>query len=176
MSASLIPYRIYGVCNLKCADPLPHLFTVINEANFVSIKLSESNYTLWKAQIDCLLESQDLVGFVDGTITSPLESVTIAPGTTVDGSSGARETVNQDYLQWRKTDRLVKGLLLGSLNELVLRDVVDKATVGDVWLEWKRFAILNLKVRLIFVFLTLLYIYNSGVFKIYEYMNNRQDL
>ncbi|XP_016493499.1 uncharacterized protein LOC107812838 isoform X7 [Nicotiana tabacum] len=89
----------------------------VNEANFVSIKLSKSNYSLWKAQIVCLLESQELVGFVDGTITSPLET---------DGL---------DYLQWKKSDRFVKGLILGSLTEQVLRDVLDKATARDVWLE-----------------------------------------
>lgn len=57
---------------------------------FVSTKLSFTNYILWKAQIDCLLESQDLVGVINGAITSPSETCA-------------------DYVQWKRTDRLVKG-------------------------------------------------------------------
>ncbi|CAN4113766.1 unnamed protein product [Withania somnifera] len=86
---------------------------------FVSIKLSFSNYILWKAQIVCLLESQDLVGVINGEITLPSESCA-------------------DYVQRKRTDSLVKGWILGSLTEQILPYVVDKVTARDVWLELER--------------------------------------
>lgn len=86
---------------------------------FVSTKLSFSNYILWKAQIVCLVESQDLVGVIDGAITSPSETCA-------------------DYAQWKRTDSLVKGWILGSLTEQLLPYVVHKVTARDVWLKLDR--------------------------------------
>ncbi|KAK4352462.1 hypothetical protein RND71_027980 [Anisodus tanguticus] len=88
--------------------------STLNIANFVTIKLSNSsNYSLWKAQMICLLESQELVGFLDGTFIQPL----------------------LDYLKWKRSDRLVKGWIFGTLTEQMLQNVVEKVSARDVWLE-----------------------------------------
>ena len=39
--------------------------------HMVTIELSSSNYLLWKSQLLPLLESQELIGYVDGTIKIP---------------------------------------------------------------------------------------------------------
>ena len=39
--------------------------------HMVTIKLSSSNYLLWKSQLLPLLESQELIGHVDGTLEPP---------------------------------------------------------------------------------------------------------
>ena len=39
--------------------------------HMVTIKLSSSNYLLWKSQLLLLLESQELLSHVDGTIAPP---------------------------------------------------------------------------------------------------------
>ncbi|OIT40322.1 PREDICTED: protein ACCELERATED CELL DEATH 6-like isoform X2 [Nicotiana attenuata] len=95
--------------------------STLNIANFVTVKLSDSsNYSLWKTQMLCLLESQELVGFIDGTlIQTPLLE-------------------NPDnYLKWKRSDRLVKGWILGSLTEDMLEYVFEKVSARDVWLELK---------------------------------------
>ncbi|XP_060198744.1 uncharacterized protein LOC132627419 [Lycium barbarum] len=105
-------------------NPFPYPST-LNIANFVTIKLFDSsNYVIWKAQMLCLLESQELVGFIDGTIQPPLDKITDYNG-------------NQDnnYLMWKRSDRLVKGWILGSLTEKMLEKVVEKISARDLWLE-----------------------------------------
>ncbi|XP_060198746.1 uncharacterized protein LOC132627420 isoform X2 [Lycium barbarum] len=88
--------------------------STLNIANFVTIKLSNSsNYRLWKTQMLCLLESQELVGFIDGTLIQPM----------------------LDYLKWKRSDRLVKGWILGFLTEEILQNVADKVSARDVWLK-----------------------------------------
>lgn len=114
--------------------------SMVNVANFVSIKLSgQSNYIPWKTQIVCLLKSHDLLGFIDGTIQSPL-TVTAnesACSTEEGKEEGGDETENnKDYLQWKRIDRFVKGWILGSLTEQLLQNnEVHKDTARDVWLE-----------------------------------------
>ena len=39
--------------------------------HMITIKLSSTNYLLWKSQLLPLLESQNLLGYVDGTIIPP---------------------------------------------------------------------------------------------------------
>lgn len=86
--------------------------STLNISNFVTIKLSSSsNYSLWKAQIICLLESQELISFIDGTNLVQLD------------------------LKWKRSDRLVKGWILGSLDEEMLQYVVEKVSARDVWLK-----------------------------------------
>ncbi|KAM7517528.1 hypothetical protein LguiB_016490 [Lonicera macranthoides] len=96
--------------------PFPSTFSV---ANFVSIKLCKSNYPLWKTQMDCVIVSQDLVGFIDGSISKPVPSI----------------LTNQNYLLWRRTDHLLKGWILGSLSEEVLVSVIHLETSRDVWAD-----------------------------------------
>lgn len=86
--------------------------STLNISNFVTIKLSSSsNYSLWKAQIICLLESQELISFIDGTSLVQLD------------------------LKWKRSDRLVKAWILGSLDEEMLQYVVEKVSARDVWLK-----------------------------------------
>jgi hypothetical protein len=40
--------------------------------HMVTIKLSSSNYFLWKSQLLPFLDSQGLLGYVDGTLVPPL--------------------------------------------------------------------------------------------------------
>uniref|UniRef100_A0A5B7A6J5 PGG domain-containing protein n=1 Tax=Davidia involucrata TaxID=16924 RepID=A0A5B7A6J5_DAVIN len=100
--------------------------SMLNVGNFVSIKLSEANnYLLWKTQMLGLIESQDMLGFIDGMNPAPAETITVPHDT--------REIENQNYLSWRRSDRLLKGWIIGSLSEHILGIVVGLNTARDVW-------------------------------------------
>ncbi|KAA8544475.1 hypothetical protein F0562_022485 [Nyssa sinensis] len=116
----------------------PHQYpypSTLNVVNFASIKLSTNwkksftNYLPWKTQILGLVESQDLLGFIDGTNPPPAEMVTVPDDMTM------KEIPNPDYLLWRRSDRLVKGWIIGSLTVSALHIVVDLKTARDVWIE-----------------------------------------
>ncbi|KAJ0533014.1 hypothetical protein HanRHA438_Chr09g0386021 [Helianthus annuus] len=85
----------------------------INVSNIVSVKLSGSrNYLLWKAQMCCLMESNNMRGIVDATFV----------GSSVSG-----------WENMKQYDSLVKGWIFGSVTEHVLADVFDLDTARDVW-------------------------------------------
>ncbi|XP_057768184.1 ankyrin repeat-containing protein At5g02620-like isoform X2 [Salvia miltiorrhiza] len=106
-----------GCSELKYAWPCS-----VNVANFVTVRPSveedeRGNFKNWKEQMVCLLESQDVAGFVDGEIVAP------------------EKHEAEQWKLWRRTDRLVKGWILGSVGTDVLDAVRDKETARDVWLE-----------------------------------------
>ncbi|KAL3623599.1 hypothetical protein CASFOL_032415 [Castilleja foliolosa] len=116
----------------KC---FPNHLSTVNVANFVSSKLygdkNSNNYISWKQQILCLIESQDLLCFIDGTIPPPQPPPKVPSTTDDDGKD-----VNNDVM-WR-TDRLVKGWILGALADPVLKNVVKFTNARDVWSELEK--------------------------------------
>ena len=89
--------------------------------HMVTIKLSSSNYLIWKSQLLPLLESQELLGHVDGTLASPPR---FAP---VDS-----RTPNIKHLVWKNTDQRLLSLLLSSLTEEAMAEVVGLSTSCEV--------------------------------------------
>lgn len=54
------------------SDPAtPHLLSFNTLIHMITIKLSSSNYLLWKSQLFPLLISQDLLGHANGTFLPP---------------------------------------------------------------------------------------------------------
>nr|GEX02438.1 putative ankyrin repeat-containing domain, PGG domain, gag-polypeptide of LTR copia-type [Tanacetum cinerariifolium] len=95
----------------------------VNAASFVSIKLSnKSNYRPWEEQLTCLLESHDMLGFIDGTIKE-------------DGDHLKKNVTHEEdkYKEWKRSDTLVKGWIFGSLTQHVMETVVGLRTSSDVW-------------------------------------------
>ncbi|XP_073034914.1 uncharacterized protein [Primulina eburnea] len=103
--------------------------STVNAANFISVKLcldedkkkrSGKDYKIWKKQMICLFESQDLLGFVDGQIPAPKESM-------------------DEQKLWRRTDQLITGWILGSITGTeVLDAVVGLDSSREVWLELEK--------------------------------------
>ncbi|KAF3775079.1 hypothetical protein EJ110_NYTH50213 [Nymphaea thermarum] len=62
-------------------------------ANLVSIKLNQSNFLLWQTQMMGLIESQDMIGFLDGEYQWPAQFLTASDGSTTT-------KLNSDYLAW----------------------------------------------------------------------------
>ncbi|KAF3774051.1 hypothetical protein EJ110_NYTH53994 [Nymphaea thermarum] len=99
----------------------------VNVANFVSIKLSHKNYLLWKTQMFGLIESQDMMGFIERQISIQTSTIEIVE------NGEARSVPNPEFLAWKKSDRLLRGWITGSLSEEVLGLVVGLQTSSDVW-------------------------------------------
>nr|XP_043631470.1 protein ACCELERATED CELL DEATH 6-like [Erigeron canadensis] len=101
--------------------------THVNTANFLSIKLSgKTNYRSWQEQMTCLLDSHDMLGFIEGTIKHN------------QGKNDSKRTHNyKEYREWKRSDMLVKGWIFGSLNEDVMDTVVGLHTSHHVWKQLK---------------------------------------
>ncbi|CAA7042354.1 unnamed protein product [Microthlaspi erraticum] len=113
------------------ADPLsPYPFpSNVHVLSSVTLKLSDSNYLLWKTQFESLLSSQKLVGSVNSTIAAPPSTQTVVVG--------GVPTVEPNPLfdAWFCTDQLVRSWLFGTLSEEVLGVVHNLSTSREIWLS-----------------------------------------
>lgn len=101
----------------------------IHVASSVTIKLNDTNYLLWKTQMESLLRCQKLLGFVTGQIAPPEQLINNTVGDVVT------ETANPAFEAWICTDQLVMSWIFGTLTEEVLGTVHCLATSHDVWVS-----------------------------------------
>ena len=88
----------------------------LNVDNFITLKLTPTNYPLWREQALTLAESQDLVEHLTIEDTAPNKYIVPDPVTTTDSSS----KLTEEYIVWRKSDRLLRGWLIGTFSEETL--------------------------------------------------------
>ena len=93
-----------------------------NVSNFITLKLKQDNYPLWREQALALAESQDMVSHLTGEMTIS----TISSTSTTDKPT---DEINA----WRKSDRLFHGWLIGTLAEEALGLVIGLDTTKSVW-------------------------------------------
>lgn len=95
----------------------------------VTLKLTSTNYLLWKTQFESFLSSQSLLGFVNGTSTRPSPTVTVREG------EENVEQANPEFVKWIRKDQFVMAWLFGSLSEEALRSVYGLQSAEEVWLS-----------------------------------------
>lgn len=103
-------------------------FSIQNISTLVSIKLTETNYLLWKGQIQPFLIGPNLWPFVDGSFPCPPPFFPSYDGKTMN--------LNPSYTSWVQTDQTLVSLINATLTESVLallKSLVFKQTSRDVW-------------------------------------------
>ena len=106
-------------------DPISAPSLTISQC--VTLKLSSTNYLLWKTQFESFLSSQSLLGFINGTSPRPSPTVQVRNGEAVT------EEANPEFVRWVRRDQLVMAWLFGSLSEEALRSVYGLTSAYDVW-------------------------------------------
>ncbi|OMO60890.1 hypothetical protein COLO4_33694 [Corchorus olitorius] len=104
--------------------------STLNVGNFVTLKLKQTNFLLWKTQIMGLIQSQDMMGFVDGSLPIPEEYV---EASLAEVAAVKDMVINPKYLAWRKSDCLLRAWITGTLSEETLGIVVELDTSAEVW-------------------------------------------
>ena len=92
--------------------------------HMVTIKLTPTNYLLWRRQFVPLLESQDLLGYLDGSFLAPAAQIL----------RGTEQVPNPSYKKWHTQDQLILSLLYASLTEECMAEVVDCSSSRAAWL------------------------------------------
>ena len=77
-----------------------------------------------------LIESQDLTGFINGELMPP-DQMIAAPDDV--STIGQKVIINPDFVAWRRSDRLLRGWITGTLSEDVLSLVVGLESSKEVW-------------------------------------------
>lgn len=92
--------------------------------HMLTIKLTSSNYLLWRTQFFPLLTSLDLFGYLDGNIRAPYP--------TIPGSDGTPQP-NVAYASWLTTDPTMRSLLCSSLTEQSMSEVLCVRDAHEAW-------------------------------------------
>jgi hypothetical protein len=87
--------------------------------------LTSTNYLPWRNQFDPILISEDLLGYVDGSLLEP-------PSTILDKDS--KSVPNPEYTSWKQMDQLVLSLIYSSLTEEAMCEVLGSTSSRDAWL------------------------------------------
>ncbi|KAJ9552360.1 hypothetical protein OSB04_016405 [Centaurea solstitialis] len=91
--------------------------------HMLTIKLSSTNYLLWKNQILPLFSYQKLIGHVDGSLAAPSTTITI------DGKTSP----NPEYATWQEENQRALLILQSSLTEEAMAEVLGLHTAHEVW-------------------------------------------
>ncbi|KAJ4816146.1 hypothetical protein LUZ62_028712 [Rhynchospora pubera] len=102
------------------------------------IKLSQSNFLTWQAQILPLLNAYNLFQY----LTSP-------PPTPTRQNSDGQIEFNQEYLSWSRQDQLLLSWLRASLSESIQAQMVSCSTSAALWTTLQQQFATNSRARLI---------------------------
>lgn len=89
--------------------------------------LSPTNYGFWKAMIEPFLITNNLFGYVDGTIPCPAQKV----------GTGDAITDNPSYPRWIANDAHVRMIIISTISEASFQHV-QGATSRELWLALER--------------------------------------
>ena len=108
----------------------------LNVGNFITFRLNQTNYPLWREQALALAESQELVEHLTNEVLAPAKYNT---QDSINNLHTANTTpvLTEAFITWRKSDRLLRGWIIGTLSEEALSLVVGLETTSAVWEELK---------------------------------------
>jgi hypothetical protein len=90
-------------------------------------KLNKENYLTWRGLVEPFLKGHDLHGFIDGTNTPPSPQVSTSPNGTLTVST------NPDTVWWLRQDQLILSMLMSSISDDMLPQVISCKTAQELW-------------------------------------------
>lgn len=94
-------------------------FLVSNFHSLVNIKLDGSNYSLWRVQVENVMDANGFYSYLDGSIAVPAPQIRDA---------GGEITLNPAYSLWRLIDSHLKSCLTASLSQVTVPYVLGLRT------------------------------------------------
>lgn len=98
----------------------------LNVENFVTLKLTQTNYLPWIEQVLGLVKIQDLVDHL--TNETPVPQKFIASNSTT-----TEPQLTKEFATWQKYDHLLWGWIIDTLSEEVLGFFIGIDTTQTVW-------------------------------------------
>ncbi|XP_019198390.1 PREDICTED: uncharacterized protein LOC109192271 [Ipomoea nil] len=87
-----------------------------------SIKLTPTNFPVWRRQVHSTLIGLNLHGYVDGSVQEPPKF-----------SGSAQTATNPDYLHWVRQDQVIVSALLESCSDSIRPLASSASTAYDAW-------------------------------------------
>ncbi|KAL1557466.1 hypothetical protein AAHA92_08040 [Salvia divinorum] len=111
-------------------SPLPSPYAgipVLSQTHPIAVKLTESNYLIWRQQIMSTIRAFDLEPFL-------FEEQDVPPRM-IATKDTSRLKPNPDYLSWKRQDQLLALWLQSSLTESILSLMVGLTTSKQIWIS-----------------------------------------
>ncbi|GKA16979.1 hypothetical protein Tco_0696816 [Tanacetum coccineum] len=96
--------------------------------------LSPTNYGFWKTMIQPFLITNNLIGYIDGTIPCPSPTITSQSS---DKDAAVQTQPNPNYSTWVSNDAHVRMLIISTVSEASFPHVQGD-TSRDLWLSLER--------------------------------------
>ena len=90
----------------------------------ITVKLDDTNYLIWKDEVQTAARSYDLEGFILGSQEVP-------PMLAQD--EDGRQIMNLDYIMHQRLDRMLALLILTSMSPSFQQQLVGCGTALDIW-------------------------------------------
>ncbi|KAK1436332.1 hypothetical protein QVD17_02111 [Tagetes erecta] len=114
------------------------LFTTQQKASHNSHKfaftLSPTNHGYWKRMLEPFLITNNLFGYIDGSITCPTPTITTTSPATTAQPSTTTVTTNPNYTTWKHNDAHVQSVIISTVSEAAFSHVQGD-TARDLWLS-----------------------------------------
>ncbi|KAM1762795.1 hypothetical protein ACFX12_005393 [Malus domestica] len=114
-------------------SPITALVSSISTS--VNVKLDDSNYLNWHFQMKLLLESNGILGFVDGSHPCPARFVFSSGESEIHSSNSSSSSVNDEYLVWMMHDKALMQLLTASLSPVAMSCAIGSTSSRDLWIQ-----------------------------------------
>lgn len=97
-----------------------HTIIPFNAPAHLPTKLTQTNFTVWRRQLQTALISYDLLGYIDGTITAPAKAL-------------SNKSPNPAYSQWLRQDQLILNAMLGSYIDIIQTHISTVSSSMEAW-------------------------------------------
>ncbi|KAF3774891.1 hypothetical protein EJ110_NYTH52043 [Nymphaea thermarum] len=94
----------------------------------VSVKMKRDNYLLWSSQLESVMESQELVQFINGSSPPPPEVII------KDGKS----EINLEFIVWKRSNRLTLSWIKATISKPILGQIVSCKSAYAAWHTLKK--------------------------------------
>ena len=110
------------------------LLLLSNMPSMMTVKLDYGNYTIWKYQIEVILETYSMIDILD-------DSIAIPDCFLKDSSSNLTTEINPNFISWKNHEQAMFTFINSTLSPSILALTVGQRSAKGVWkvLE-KRFA------------------------------------
>ena len=101
--------------------------SIINpKSQLITTLLDDTNFLLWKYQIDTAINGYGLEGYIDGTCTILARMIQ-------DPSDKDKLINNKEYINYKRQDKLLASWLLSSISSSVLPQINGCKSAYEIW-------------------------------------------
>uniref|UniRef100_A0A803NL56 Reverse transcriptase Ty1/copia-type domain-containing protein n=1 Tax=Cannabis sativa TaxID=3483 RepID=A0A803NL56_CANSA len=104
---------------------LPPNFSSFNQT--ISVKLDDTNYLVWRMQMQNIIIANGLEGYIDGTVACSAQF----PNST-------SSQVDPAFTTWHRYNQLLMSWLYASLSDSMLGQIVGFTTATEIWVSLER--------------------------------------